>query len=73
MFNQLNCKPAVTPFYANCKLKKNTRDAISQLDYSQIIGSLIYLMNSTRPDIVFLVSRLSRDIQAVLDVIIGKH
>ena len=59
-YDQSNCKVAVTPFDANCKLKKNTRDAVSQLQYSQVIGSLTYLMNATRPDIAYSVSRLSR-------------
>ena len=59
-YDQSNCKVAVTPFDANCKLKKNTGDAVSQLQYSQVIGSLMYLMNATRPDIAYSVSRLSR-------------
>ena len=59
-YNQSNCKVAVTPFDANCKLKKNTGDVVSQLQYSQVIGSLMYLMNATRPDIAYSVSRLSR-------------
>uniref|UniRef100_A0A2N9GAW9 Integrase catalytic domain-containing protein n=1 Tax=Fagus sylvatica TaxID=28930 RepID=A0A2N9GAW9_FAGSY len=33
---------------------------ISQLEYSQIIGSLMYIMNCTRPDIAYSVSKLSR-------------
>ena len=45
---------------SNCKLKKNTGDAVSQLQYSQVIGTLMYLMNATRPDIAYSVSRLSR-------------
>ena len=59
-YDQSNCKVAVTPFDVNCKLKKNTRDAVSQLQYSQVIGSLMYLMNATRLDIAYSVSRLSR-------------
>ena len=59
-YDQSNCKVAVTPFDANCKLKKNTGDAVSQLQFSQVIGSLMYLMNATRPDIAYSVSRLSR-------------
>jgi hypothetical protein len=31
-----------------------------QLRYSQIIGSLMYLTSATRPDISFVVSKLSR-------------
>ena len=59
-YGQSNCKVAVTPFDGNSKLKKNTGDAVSQLQYSQVIGSLMYLMNTTRPDIAYSVSRLSR-------------
>ena len=59
-YGQSNFKVSVTPFDENCKLKKNTGDAVSQLQYSQVIGSLMYLMNATRPDIAYSVSRLSR-------------
>ncbi|KAL8089189.1 hypothetical protein AgCh_038826 [Apium graveolens] len=33
---------------------------ISQLEYSRIIGSLMYLMSCTRPDIAYSISKLSR-------------
>ena len=56
-FNQSDCKLTMTPFDANCKLKKNTRDLICQLEYSQRIGSIIYLMNSTMPDIAYLITK----------------
>ncbi|KAB2622521.1 hypothetical protein D8674_024703 [Pyrus ussuriensis x Pyrus communis] len=59
-FGQFDCKPATTPFDAGCKLEKNKGNVISQLEYSQVIGSLMYLMNSTRPDLAYAVSRLSR-------------
>lgn len=59
-FGHFDTKPALTPLEASCKLKKNDGEAISQLQCSQIIGSLMYLMNSTRPDIAYSVNRLSR-------------
>ncbi|KAK9100306.1 hypothetical protein Scep_023736 [Stephania cephalantha] len=59
-FNQFDCKPAPTPFDANYHLKKNSKESVCQLEYSQVIGSLMYLMNSTRPDIAYAVSKLSR-------------
>jgi hypothetical protein len=41
-------------------LRKNQRIARDQLRYSQIIGSLMYLASATRPDISFVVCKLSR-------------
>ena len=48
------------PFLPHVHLHKNTGTVIRQLEYSQIIGSLIYLMNCTRPDISYAVSKLGR-------------
>ena len=44
----------------NLHLSKNTGQSISQLEYSRIIGSLMYVMNCTRPDITYSFSKLSR-------------
>ena len=38
----------------------NTGKAISQLEYSQAIGSLMYVMISMCPDIAYAVGRLNR-------------
>ncbi|XP_070682532.1 uncharacterized protein [Malus domestica] len=59
-YGHLKSKDAITHFDANSKLKKNKGDAISQREYSQVIGSLMYIMNYTRPDIAYSVSRLGR-------------
>nr|GEX86878.1 zinc finger, CCHC-type [Tanacetum cinerariifolium] len=42
------------------KLKPNTGKPVDQLEYSRAIGCLMYAMTSTRPDIVYVVGRLSR-------------
>ena len=39
---------------------KNNGDNVSESKYAQIIGSLMFLMNYTRPDIAYVVGRLSR-------------
>ena len=49
-----------TPVEINLHLSKNIGQSISQLEYSRIIGSLMYVMNCTRPDIAYFVSKLSR-------------
>nr|GEV79720.1 zinc finger, CCHC-type [Tanacetum cinerariifolium] len=42
------------------KLKPNTGKHVDQLEYSRAIGNLMYVMTSTRPDIAYVVGRLSR-------------
>ncbi|CAM8929486.1 unnamed protein product [Rhodiola kirilowii] len=59
-FNYLNCSPVSTPMDPSVKLLPNTSEPISQLEYSQVIGCLMYAMTSTRPDIAFAVGKLSR-------------
>ena len=49
-----------TPYDASKHLKKNKGESVSQPDYAKIIGSVMYLMNHTRPGIAYVVSRLSR-------------
>jgi hypothetical protein len=58
-FGFSECEPALTPCDPNKLLKKNRRIARDQLRYSQIIGSLMYLASVTRPDILFVVRKLS--------------
>lgn len=61
------CKPAATPLVSGIKLSKEmeakTSDEKKEMDskpYQELIGSLIYLANTTRPDISFTVGALSR-------------
>ena len=44
----------------NLHLSKNIGQSISQLEYYRIIGSLMYVMNCTRPDIAYSISKLSK-------------
>ncbi|KAL0551779.1 hypothetical protein IC582_010868 [Cucumis melo] len=59
-FDSFDVSPIRTPFDASKHLKKNKGDSVSQPEYAKIIGSLMYLINYTRPDIAYAVSRLSR-------------
>ncbi|CAM8962431.1 unnamed protein product [Rhodiola kirilowii] len=59
-FNYLNCSPVSTPMDTSVKLLPNTGNTISQLEYSQVIGCLMYAMTSTRPIIAYAVGKLSR-------------
>ena len=51
---------ARTPVDMTLHLSKNKGEGVSQLEYSRIIGSLMYLMSCTRPDIAYSISKLSR-------------
>ncbi|CAM8974416.1 unnamed protein product [Rhodiola kirilowii] len=59
-FNCLNCSPVSTLMDPSVKLLPNTGEAVSQVEYSQVIGCLMYAMTSTRPDITYAVGKLSR-------------
>ncbi|XP_073305794.1 uncharacterized protein [Primulina huaijiensis] len=59
-FNAYDSTPVKTPLDANVHLAKNRGEPVSQLEYSRIIGSLMYITNCTRPDIACAVNKLSR-------------
>src|SRR4051812_7674177 len=59
-FGFIDSKPSPTPYDPSVTLKKNKKEARDQLRYSQVIDSLMYLASATRPDISFVVSKLSR-------------
>ena len=60
-FGYQNSRIAKTPYDPSVTLFKNESGVpVAQLRYSQIIGSLQYLANGTRPDISFSVSKLAR-------------
>ena len=40
--------------------KKNVGEPITQLKYSQIIGFVLYITNKTRPNITYVLRRLSK-------------
>jgi hypothetical protein len=59
-FNQFDCKPVCTPFDASMKLYPNTGRVVNQLEYTRVIGYLMYAMTCTRPDIAYAVGKMSR-------------
>ncbi|XP_077215962.1 uncharacterized protein LOC143850616 [Tasmannia lanceolata] len=59
-FNHFDCTSVSTPFDSSLRLYPNTGRSISQLSYASAIGSLMYAMTCTRPDIAFAVGKLSR-------------
>ncbi|KAL0357904.1 UNVERIFIED_CONTAM: Retrovirus-related Pol polyprotein from transposon TNT 1-94 [Sesamum calycinum] len=63
ILKKFNCHeeiPVRTPYDPSICLKMNNGDSVSQAKYAKIIGSVMFLMNYTRPDIAYAVSRLSR-------------
>ncbi|GJV63736.1 zinc finger, CCHC-type containing protein [Tanacetum coccineum] len=59
-FNYSDCTRVSTPLDTCEKLMPNRGLAVSQLEYSRVIGCLMYVMTCTRPDIAFAVDKLSR-------------
>ena len=56
----LDIVPVKTPIDVNLHLSKNTGENKAQNEYASILGSLMYVINCTRPDIACAVSKLSR-------------
>ena len=65
-FQMDQCKPSRTPADLNLKLQtaQNTDEEVDQSIYRSLVGSLLYLANQTRPDIMFTVNILSRHMNA---------
>ncbi|GKB99452.1 zinc finger, CCHC-type containing protein [Tanacetum coccineum] len=59
-FNYFDCTSVSTPMNTNEKLMPNNGQDVSQLEYSRVIGCLMYGMTCTRPNIAFEVGKLSR-------------
>ncbi|GJS69117.1 zinc finger, CCHC-type containing protein [Tanacetum coccineum] len=59
-FNYFDYSLVSTPMDTSEKLMPNNGQAVSQLEYSRVIGCLMYVMTCTMPDIAFVVGKLSR-------------
>ena len=59
-FNKNDSSVARTPLDISLQLSKNRGESVSQVEYSRVISSLMYLMSCIRPDIAYAISRLSR-------------
>ncbi|GKA60709.1 hypothetical protein Tco_0760116 [Tanacetum coccineum] len=59
-FNYFDCTLVCTLMDTSEKLVPNNGQAVSQLKYSNVIGCLVYAITCTRPDIAFVVGKLSR-------------
>lgn len=59
-FEMANCKAVSTPMEHQFENASLTDSPVDQTLYRQAIGSLMYLMVCTRPDICFVVGRLSQ-------------
>ncbi|GKA26048.1 zinc finger, CCHC-type containing protein [Tanacetum coccineum] len=59
-FSYFDCTSVSTPMDISEKLMPNNGQAVSQLEYSRVIGCLIYVMTCTRLDIAFAMGKLSK-------------
>ena len=63
-FGQENCKPVSVPLPTGYNLRphsdQNSSNATLRSRYQSVIGSLLYIMLGTRPDISFAVIKMSQ-------------
>ena len=59
-FDKDNSSVARTPIDVTLHFSKNKVVSISQVEYSSVIGLLMYLMGCTRPDMACAVNKFSR-------------
>ena len=61
-YGMIDCKPVSTPLAPGARLAKATENdkLADERDYQAIVGSLIYAMLCTRPDIGYTVQQLSQ-------------
>lgn len=59
-FSYLDVELVQTPYDAFMTMKKNIPDSVKQVEYPKIIGSLMFLMHYSLPNIAYAISRLSR-------------
>ena len=65
-FQMDQCKPSRTPAELNLKLQtlQSGDEEVDQRIYRNLVGSLLYLVKQTGPDIMFTINILSRHIKA---------
>jgi hypothetical protein len=61
-FGMKECKSKLLPFHVNVKLSKHWEDVLDTAvyPYSELVGTLLYLVGCTRQDLDFVVGVLSR-------------
>ena len=61
-FGMESCNPVSSPMDVNCHLQARTDDEpkADATSYQQMIGSLMYLVTGTRPDLAYTVTHLSQ-------------
>lgn len=62
-FNMSECKPVQTPIESECNLKRPVKadeSAMAKYPYQQLIGALMYVAVTTRPDIAYVVNFMSQ-------------
>ena len=59
-FNMKECNPSRIPMETTQRLRRESNSDIPEFPYRELVGSLMYLVTSTRPDLAYAVGQLSR-------------
>nr|GEZ09403.1 putative RNA-directed DNA polymerase [Tanacetum cinerariifolium] len=66
-FNMVNCNAVVNPIVPGCKLKLEEGESVDETLFKSLVGCLMYI-TTTRPDIQFVVSYISRFMSKPTDI-----
>ena len=66
-FSTTECKATSTPAELNLHLQPRENDKVPTFPFRQAIGSLVYLDVATRPDISWIISKLSQHLEKPTD------
>ena len=59
-----HCKTRLTPCEASSRCDESEIDEGSERSYRERVGSLVYAMSCTRPDLSYVVTKLSQHLSA---------
>jgi hypothetical protein len=65
-FDMADCKPRYTPCEQKVDCSSESEETVDPTKYREVVGSLVYAMTCTRPDLSYVVTKLSQHLNRPL-------